>query len=57
MFSGHDERRDGHIVIESAEVFSPVFDQPSSYEALEKVAASPGFKLLVARMDDRLKVG
>jgi hypothetical protein len=51
-----DERRDGHIVIESSEVFSPVFAQPSTYEALAEVAASPSFKILLSRMDDRLKL-
>lgn len=52
--SSDDKRRDGAFVIESAEVFVPVFERPRSYEELGKVMASPTYKALVKRMHDRL---
>jgi hypothetical protein len=55
--SSDNQRRDGSFVIESAEVFVPVFDRPSSYEDLVKISESPGYKILVGRMNDRLALG
>jgi hypothetical protein len=49
-----DKRRDTSFVIESAEVFTPLFERPSSYEELGKVMASPTYRALVDRMNDRL---
>jgi hypothetical protein len=49
-----DKHPDGGVVIESAEVFVPLFERPSSYEELGKVMASPTYKALVERMNERL---
>jgi hypothetical protein len=49
-----DTGEDNHSVIESAEVFSPVFNGKITLEALKKVADSPGFKSLIERADGRV---